>query len=140
MALIRVAREEDCSECECLSRIEELKTATGNFLGKDYFKCFIDDDELFLVAEEEGSVVGYILGEPMKGRVAHIGMFTVSESHRGRGIGKMLVERFRKRCDEKGIRFIILYASENEKTIEFYRHRGFIEGKEYVHFLDMRNK
>ncbi|MFH1064585.1 MAG: GNAT family N-acetyltransferase [Candidatus Woesearchaeota archaeon] len=130
----------DCKRCAELSEIDELKTAGGKFLPEGYFKIFVDDDELFFVAEEEGKLLGYILGEPMKGNMAFLGLLTADKGSRGKGIGKKLIAAFRNKCDEKGLKFILLYAPKfNENTIEFYNKCQFTQGKEYINFLEERD-
>ena len=139
MVNIRLANLDDCKKCAKLSEIEELKTATGTFITENYFRIFVDEDEMFFVAEENEEIAGYILGEPRKGKLANLGLLTVSKNHRNKGIGKKLVGEFRKKCDEKGLKHILLYAPKfNENTIEFYKKCGFTKGKEHVNFLEVR--
>ena len=139
MIKIRLAKIKDCKKCAELSRIEELRPAGSDFISGGYFRIFIDKDELFFVAEYDGEVVGYILGEPMKGNMANLGLSTVNSTLRGKGIGKKLVEAFRKKCDEKGLKYILLYAPKfNKNTLEFYKKCGFKEGKGHIQFLEIR--
>jgi ribosomal protein S18 acetylase RimI-like enzyme len=140
MINIRLAKLKDCKRCAELSEIDELKTAAGEFLPEEYFKIFVDEDQLFFVAEEEGKLLGYILGEPMKGKMAFLGLLAVDKGSRGKGIGKKLIKSFRNKCDEKGLKFILLYAPKfNENTIEFYKKCEFTKGKEYINFLEERD-
>ncbi|MFO8015856.1 MAG: GNAT family N-acetyltransferase [Candidatus Woesearchaeota archaeon] len=139
MARIRLAEIKDCGECAELSRIKELRPAGSDFISGEYFSVFVDKDGMFLVAEDKGRVIGFILGEPMKGGLAHLGLLTVDESFRGQGIGRMLLDAFRKKCDEKGLKDILLYAPKsNRNTLEFYKKRGFKEGREHIQFLETR--
>ena len=139
MVKIRLAKLDDCKKCEELSRIKELKPATGNYITEEYFKLFVDKDEMFFVAEENNSIVGYVLGEPMKGSMANLGLVAVDKKFRGKSIGKKLIKEFRAKCDKKGLKFILLYAPKfNKKTLEFYRNCKFLEGKEHIQFLDKR--
>ena len=136
---IRLAILEDCKGCAELSRIEELRPADSDFISEGYFRTFIDRDKMFFVAEEEGEIIGYILGEPMKGGLAYLGLFTVSKGFRGKGIGKQLLSVFRKRCDEKKLKVLILYAPKfNKDTLKFYKKCGFKKGKEHIQFLEVR--
>lgn len=136
---IRLATLRDCKQCAELSRIEELKPALGGFIPERYFRCFVDKDKLFLVAEENKKIIGYILGEPMKGRVAYIGLLTVVKEKRGQGLGQRLVNKFREQCDRKRLNYLLLYAPKsNKKTIGFYQRCGFTRGKEYIHFAEER--
>ena len=139
MAKIRIAELKDCRRCAELSKIEELKPAVGGYPPKKYFELFVDKDKMFFVAEENDNIVGYILGEPMKGNIANLGLLAVDKKYRGKGIGKKLIEAMRKRCNEKGLNYLLLYATKNnKKTLEFYRKCGFKEGKNYIQFVELR--
>jgi ribosomal protein S18 acetylase RimI-like enzyme len=64
----------------------------------------------FLVTEEEVEV------EPL----------IVAESHRGRGIGSMLVESVVDRIGKTGIKFLsVRPVARNKKALEFFRSKGF---------------
>ena len=129
MVKIRTAELSDCKICTGLSQIQELQTAGGSFIPEDYFKVCVDEDEMFIIAELKGEIIGYILGEPMKGNNAHISLLVVSPKHRRKGVGKKLVDSFIKRCKEKKLTFISLYApSFNQDTIKFYKKIGLKRG------------
>lgn len=139
MLEIRDATIADCGACAELGRIEELRPALGDDIPERYYRAFVDDDRLFFIAQRDAQIIGFILGEPLKGGLAQIGLLTVAAVERGRGIGRQLVERFRERCDDLGIGVIVLYApSFNEKTLAFYRGCGFVEGKAHIQFLEAR--
>ena len=132
---IRLAVTDDCSQCAHLSKIAELTCADGTFVSIEYYKKLIDVDELFFVAEDNGIVIGLILGEPLKGNLALVSLFTVAKEYRGKGIGAKLISTFEKKCQENDIKHIMLFApSFNESTVEFYRKKQFIAGKEHIIF------
>lgn len=136
MVKIRLAKIKDCKACSKLSEIEELKTANGEFISEDYFRKNVDEDEMFFVAEENNQIIGYILGEPLKGNVAFLGLLTVDKSQRGKGIGKKLLAKFEEQCHNKKLNPIFFYAPKfNENTIEFYNKQGYIQGKNYASFI-----
>jgi len=136
MVKIRLAKLIDCKFCANLSKIQELKLANGEFISINYFKNFLDKDNMFLVAEENNNIIGYALGEPMKGKVAHLGLLTVDNKFRNHGIGNQLVNKFEDQCKKKGIKNILLYAPKfNKKTLNFYKKLGFQKGKEHIQFL-----
>jgi ribosomal protein S18 acetylase RimI-like enzyme len=133
--LIRPALHQDCETCAGLSRIEEHEVPGGDHLPSDFFAANIDEDEMFIVAEDNGEVMGYILGQPMKGGYAYLSLLAIDAKMRGKGIGKMLVDAFLKRCIEKKLFFVSLFApSFNEGTLEFYRTLGFEPGREHLEF------
>ena len=134
---IRLAITKDCKRCAELSRIQELKPTIGGYITSGYFKNFVDKDKMFFVAEENNQVVGYILGEPLKGKLALLGLLSVDKKVRDKGIGRQLVEKFRKRCKQKKLTYTLIYApSFNKKTIDFYTKCGFKKGKEHVHVAE----
>ena len=139
MVKVRKATKGDIASIVELSKIAELKTAAGGFISESYFKEFMDEAGIVYVAEDNDDIVGYVLGEPMKGKLANLGLLSVHKDRRGEGIGKMLLEAFREACDERGLTFILLYAPQfNENTLEFYRKAGFTEGKAHVMFVEDR--
>ena len=139
MVKIRHATLKDCKKCAELSRVPELELPLEKYISEKYFKLFVDEDKMFFVAEDNNKIVGYILGEPMKGRLANLGLLAVDKKFRGKGVGKKLVDAMRKRCDEKGLTYLLLYAPKsNKKTLEFYRKCGFKEGKNYIPFVELR--
>ena len=140
MANIRKATKDDIKHIVELSKIEELRTATGSFISEDYFNDFFDEGGIVFVAEDDTGVIGYALGEPMKGKLAHLSLLAVHSDKRGQGTGKLLIDAFRKECDKRGLQFLLLYAPQfNEDTLGFYRKAGFSEGKAHVQFLEDRS-
>lgn len=81
-----------------------------------------------LVAEDDGEVVGFLLGflapgEPPSGYVHLVG---IHPDHRRRGVGKLLYERFAESCRESGARGIKAIATVgNEGSVEFHEALGF---------------
>jgi len=59
---IRNATIDDLATCSQLSDTPELHTAGGNKTSIETYKAYLDD-EFFLIAEEDGVVVGFILAE-----------------------------------------------------------------------------
>ena len=85
--------------------------------------------DLFLVAEENGPersrrIIGTVIGgyDGRRGIVYHL---AVEQSHRGKGIGKMLMTEIEKRLAAKGcLKAYLLVMPENTDVIEFYRQIG----------------
>lgn len=88
----------------------------------------------FFVAEEEGEIIGYIVGEvrERKPRVldkeGYINDWFVKKEWRSKGVGRSLysslIEEFKNQaCNRLG-----LYTNiRNKKTIDFYHKLGFID-------------
>lgn len=83
----------------------------------------------FLVATEGLTVVGYVVADsvPNHGRdIGHVKDIAVSADHRGRGIGRRLLDRSLSVLDASGVTHVKLEVREtNEAAIDLYRQFGF---------------
>jgi ribosomal protein S18 acetylase RimI-like enzyme len=82
------------------------------------------DPDLFLIAEENGRIVGTVIGgfDGRRGMVYHL---AVDEFYRKQGIGKLLMDELEHRLIAKGcIRCYLLVTGENESAMRFYENRG----------------
>ncbi len=132
---VRLGAAGDCETCAQLSRIDELDNPGADHVPAEFFEAHIDDDEMFFVAEVDGRVVGFVVGQPMKGDWAYITLLAVDPRTRGQGVGRLLVDAILKRCEDLRFGYVTLFAPKfNKKTLGFYRSRGFIEGKDHVQF------
>ena len=87
------------------------------------------DPDLFLVAEENGKMLGSVLGgfDGRRGMVYHL---AVTETYRKRGIGELLMDELEIRLKAKGcIRCYLLVTVENESAMRFYEKRGWAHMK-----------
>lgn len=95
------------------------------------------DADLFLVAENDGEIIGAVLGgfDGRRGLMYHL---AVSKDHRKNGIGSMLVEELEKRLREKGcLRYYLLVTRNNVEAIHFYEHRGWKKMDEFIFGKDL---
>jgi len=82
------------------------------------------DPDLFLVAEDDGTIIGTVIGgyDGRRGLIYHL---AVARAYRGRGIGTMLMNEVERRLRAKGcLRAYLLVKRGNEQVVEFYRQRG----------------
>jgi len=82
------------------------------------------DPELFLVLENEGSIIGTVIGgfDGRRGMVYHL---AVLAEYRGLGLGKMLMEELEKRMAIKGCRKAYLFITlDNDDVLGFYKQMG----------------
>jgi ribosomal protein S18 acetylase RimI-like enzyme len=100
--------------------------------GETYFTTAINNPEAcFLVAEDEGKLVGYIAGSPKKfddrmSRYVEIDNLGVSRDYRRHGVGKKLMETCLKWAKDEGFQKVHLRCySANVGALEFYKHNGF---------------
>lgn len=80
-----------------------------------------------LVAEEHGSIVGFILfrvfdGFPLGG---YIRALAVAEKHRGRGVGSALMSKAEEKILEYRDNVFLLVSSFNKNALKFYLKRGY---------------
>lgn len=91
------------------------------------------DDAIFLVAEDNGRLVGFLMGtiyprpkarKSMKPAV--LDEIFVSQGYRNKGVGKELIEKFQDWARGKGANKLrVSTHHKNEEAIKFYREFGF---------------
>lgn len=82
------------------------------------------DPDLFLLAEDDGKVMGSVIGgfDGRRGLVYHL---AVTEDYRNLGVGALLMEELEKRLRAKGcIRTYLLVTRDNPEAIAFYEKHG----------------
>jgi len=82
------------------------------------------DPDLFLVAEENGQIIGTVIGgfDGRRGLIYHL---AVAASFRGRGIGSRLMDEVEARLKAKGcIRCYLLVLTDNDAAIHYYENHG----------------
>ncbi|MFA6526224.1 MAG: N-acetyltransferase [Candidatus Buchananbacteria bacterium] len=133
---ITTATKKDISDCIKLAKIRELKLTQGGYLDQEIFETLLKND-LFMVAKENESVIGFILGEPMRvSRGVMMWFFAVDGKRRSQGIGNQLIKEFEKRCKKLKRQWIILYApSFNKKTLAFYKKHNYDAGIKLVEYF-----
>ncbi len=97
-------------------------------------KKLLRDPELFLVAEEDGEIVGTVIGgfDGRRGLIYHL---AVSASYRRRGIGSQLMKEIEARLCAKGcIRCYLLVTTDNPEAMKYYRDLGWTQMDYVVNF------
>lgn len=94
-----------------------------------------NNDHSAFVAIIDGKVVGWIHAFKAifleSNPFVEIGGLVVDENHRGKGIGKKLVERIKQWCNEKQISILRVRSQLKRKEAhQFYLNNGFKEIKE----------
>lgn len=134
---IRKAVLKDCKACRRLSATKELLTSAGIVVPIGWFRAFVGRG-IFLVAEEEGRIIGYVMGERVAGIVSLLWMMTVDKKSRGKGIGKALLAAFEKGSKKRGGKVVVLYAPLfNPRTLKFYRKSGYLQGIKMAEFAKL---
>jgi len=89
------------------------------------------DPDLFLVAEDNGQIVGTVIGgfDGRRGLIYHL---AVAASSRGRGVGSRLMNELESRLRAKGcLRCYLLVTTNNPEGMKYYEKRGW-ERMDYV--------
>ena len=82
------------------------------------------DPDLFLLAEQDGHVVGAVMGgfDGRRGMIYHL---ATDPAYRCLGIGSALMETLETRLRAKGCRKVyLLVTNENRQAQQFYEQRG----------------
>ena len=91
---------------------------------KEIAKKLQRDPDLFLIGEEDGKIIGTVIGgfDGRRGLIYHL---AVVSSHRHRGLGKALMTEVERRLKDKGCqRCYLLVKRDAEDVLEFYRKIG----------------
>lgn len=101
--------------------------------GEHVFRSVLETDALFLLAEEKGKVVGYILCTLHPERRAHVVRLAVSPEHQGQRVGVRLLAEAFVLLRSRGIEWIGLNTQEeNRRSRRLYRWFGFLPTGERV--------
>jgi len=93
--------------------------------------------ETFLVAENNGRIVGYIIGAIRWHNTAHVLAIGVDPKYRGCGVGSALMNEITKKFQLKGAKIIRLEVRKsNVPAQNFYRKMGFIERFEVPYYYE----
>jgi len=127
--MIRKAKRTDAEGCYNLVESDRDSYWTLN----DLEMSIDDEDAIFLVAEENGEVVGYVQGFilPTKKSEALIHETRVTRDERRRGIGAELVDAFCEDVFKKGVEVVM--AEIEPELLGFYRDScGFKERGKWI--------
>jgi len=104
---------------------EEVYTADRRWSYDDYLEDFESPDRLYLVYQEEETLVGYAAGYT-EDDVFYITVITTDPRFRGKGIAKVLYQDLHDRAKAHGVKFIKLEVDiANEVALNWYKRLGF---------------
>lgn len=111
-------------DVECVSLLEQ-EIFSQPWTQKGFLDALNMEHTVFLVAEEEGRIKGYI-GMYVSMDEGEITNVAVKQEERCRGLGGMLIERMLHEAEKKGIGRIVLEVRvSNDSAIRLYERNGF---------------
>ncbi len=128
MITLRPARSGDLEIVHSIE--EEVYPAPWSF---SFFKLvFAENPGMFIVAIEDGMIVGYTVGEVQRGTgegalcVGHVQNIAVKEGYKRKGIGTLLLDELEALFEVEGADESYLEVREsNVKAQKMYRDRGY---------------
>jgi ribosomal protein S18 acetylase RimI-like enzyme len=100
---------------------------------------FNSDNELCIVAEYDGRIVGFALGTTVKKqhspwKYGYLVWLGVRRDIQKMAIGERLFKELKRRFKDQGVRMIIIdTAADNEPAIRFFQKHGFGNIQEHVY-------
>lgn len=114
---IRLAKLSDCTICQRLGRVPELRISNGWYLPLQYYQRVVQGKHHFLVAQINHKIVGFIIGERIVSGVL-IQYIVVSKKYRQQGIGKALLQALEKSARHPGVYYIMGYGVVKSRSIQ----------------------
>ena len=119
-------REFSLSDLEKVIKIEKASFLNRKAFSEDYFrKLYQKFPEEFIVAKDEGKILGYAVGGVQKdcGKIISI---SVHPAWRKKGVGKKLANFYIEHFKKKNLKKISLRVRKNNlAAISFYKNLGF---------------
>jgi GNAT superfamily N-acetyltransferase len=129
---IRPAKQKDLKACAKILHTREVAGADNWYPTAGVLKRCMG--KYFLVAEEDGRILGCSVVEPLKRGV--IGWwFAVAEGARGKGVGSALMDATERTAKRDGKYFFLVYSKAGSKAVQFYRKRGYEAGQDFTELI-----
>ncbi len=109
VATIRNAKHTDCPACQKLGRVPEIAIAPNYFLPLEYYQAIVRGKNIFLVAEIQKKVVGFVIAEKIQSGFL-IQYLMVSKRYQRQGIGRTLLETVEREAKKRWVYFLLAYA------------------------------
>ena len=100
---------------------------------------FTSDPDYCLVAETNGKIVGFILGNTIEKegtawkKYGYVSWIGVDQEYQRSNLGNRLYRRLEDRLEEEGVRMVIADTdADNEKAITFFKALGFSVRSDHV--------
>lgn len=127
---IRTAEKRDCTSCMEIAWEGGLMTPDYEAIPLGYYEAYLGE-ELFMVAEVDGHVAGFVLGQQMRTDNAQLMLLAVDLAHRRKGIGTKLVNTFKEQCNAIGVHYIDMIVPMLDDSMAFWRSLDVKGGQRY---------
>ncbi|MBI2406641.1 MAG: GNAT family N-acetyltransferase, partial [Candidatus Harrisonbacteria bacterium] len=104
--------------------------------------CSAPQMHVFVVRDSE-NIIGMAtleVGETMLGTQGYVHDVVVSSAYRGKGIGKMLMEKIIAEAKELAVRHIDLTSNPKRNTGQFYTSLGFVKRETDCYRKELANR
>ena len=105
------------------------------FWSKEQLELWVKGDDILLVAEAEGKIVGFVLTAHHKptGKVTLENQLVLPE-FRGKGVARALMDEMERRLKEKGATYIHFLVKDTNTYFNHYKKIGYDTGHKFVWF------
>ena len=129
MVTIRQAELHDIAICERFAHDPILRFPNGGYPDSEFLKDHLGS-KYFLVAEVDGKVGGWVLGERLRAHGSALWFFIIGEPYRKQGVDTKLYNEFEKFLKKDGREWVFLTSHINHTNLkEFYLENGFVQGE-----------
>ena len=133
--MIRTATLNDVPSITELGSIPELAYSDERHLLAEDYIAHIPCD-VFLVAEDDGAVIGFLLAEQLMNHGLILWTMAVAPAHRGRGIGSALLDEALARSRAAGTKWVYAtMTNRNPRLRSLYARHGFEFGQDVVEMV-----
>ena len=136
MIRIRKLKREDINTIRQFGKKfdEYMITDTDLFYAEDEMREWIGKkDNVFLVAEHDKNIVGFIFCKMISHRWALLDTIYVDPVHRGKGVGTHLFNALHDELKNRKVHYIQTTARlDNRKSRKFWDKHGFNKGKKFM--------
>lgn len=105
------------------------------FWTKEQLEKWVKSDDVLLVAESNGQIVGFALTAHHKptGKVTWENQMVLPE-FRGQGVARALTEELERRLKEKGATYVHFLVKDTNEFLNHYKNIGYDIGHKFVWF------
>lgn len=125
-----IIRELVIGDLEQIVTLEKRAFSVGPYSKGMLKRMFLMERSFSFVADDEGTVLGYVSAIPLDDENADVESIAVDPDSQGKGVGGMLLDAIEDGMRERGfIRSILEVRDMNFESVRFYKKHGYEEVK-----------